>query len=172
MVKSKTSCLPESNKSKIPIDGNKGHASNPNKYRGNKPWNKPSQEPKYETNFQGQCTDLEGYIFDLGPRASNKFARTMKELNWYLGATYSDSLDPSIMDDTAATITDLEMPTITDLGTECPKTNGDMTYPDKNNIYEAIWKIWGRRMSTNQTCTRYIISLWSKQMNNYKKRRQ
>ena len=30
------------------------------------------------------------------------------------------------------------MPTITELGTDRPKTDGDMTYPEKKNIYEAI----------------------------------
>ena len=33
-----------------------------------------------ETDFQGRCTDLEGYTFDLGPSASDKLARTIKEL--------------------------------------------------------------------------------------------
>ena len=30
------------------------------------------------------------------------------------------------------------MPTITDLGTELPKTDGEMTYLEKKNIDEAI----------------------------------
>ena len=30
------------------------------------------------------------------------------------------------------------MPNITDLGTERPKIDADMTYPEKNNIDEAI----------------------------------
>ena len=34
--------------------------------------------------FQGRCTNLEGYTFDLGPRASDNFARTMKELERYM----------------------------------------------------------------------------------------
>ena len=33
-------------------------------------------------------------------------------------------------------------------------------------------KIWRRRIAINQTCTRSMISLWSKQMNNYKIRRR
>ena len=80
MVKLKPSCPPEVNEPNILTDGNKVQSSKPKKYRGKKPRNKPSPEPKAETDFQGQCTDLEGYIFDLGPRASNKFAQTMKEL--------------------------------------------------------------------------------------------
>ena len=78
MVESKPSRPPEGNELKIPADGNKVQASKPNKYRGKKPWNKPSLGPKTETDFQGGCTDLEGYTFDLGPRASENFARTMK----------------------------------------------------------------------------------------------
>ena len=80
MVKSKPSCRPEGNVLKILTDGEKGQASNPNKYRGNKPRDKPSPDPKSKTEFQGRCTDLEYNIFDLGPRASNKFTRKMKEL--------------------------------------------------------------------------------------------
>ena len=78
MVKSKPSRQPEGNELMIPTDGNKGHISKPKKYRGKKqPRNKSSLEPETETDFQGRCTDLKGYIFDLGPRASNKFARTI-----------------------------------------------------------------------------------------------
>ena len=81
-------------------------------------------EPETETDFQGRCTDLEGYNFDLGPRASDKFARTMKELERYLGTTYNDSYQPGIMTDIAANLPDPEMPTITDLGTNRPKIDG------------------------------------------------
>ena len=87
MVKSKPSRPPEGNESKIPTDGNKGNASNTKKYRGKKHQNKPSTEPKTETDFQGRCTDLEGYNFDLGPRAYEKIDITMRELEQYLGAT-------------------------------------------------------------------------------------
>ena len=59
MVESKPSRPPEGNESKIPTDGNKGKASNNKKYRGQKPRNKPSPDPKAETDFQGWCTDLE-----------------------------------------------------------------------------------------------------------------
>ena len=81
MVESKPSLPPEGNELKIHTDGNKVQAFIPKKYRGKKqPRNKPILEPETKTNFQGWCTDLGGYNFDLGPRASDKFARKMKEL--------------------------------------------------------------------------------------------
>ena len=107
MVDLNPSCPPEGNELKIPTDGNKGKASKPKKYRGKKqPRNKSSLEPKIETDLQGRCTDLEGYTFDLGTRASDKFARTMKELERYLGTTYSDSFQLAIMTETAAIFPD------------------------------------------------------------------
>ena len=106
---------------------NKGQDSNPKKYRDNKPQNKIIPEPKTETNFQARCTDLKDYTFDLGPRASDKFSRTMKELEQYIGVKYSDRCQPTIITETVANFPDLEMPTITDLGIERPKKNGDMT---------------------------------------------
>ena len=42
------------------------------------------------------------------------------------------------MTETAATFPKPEMPTITDFDTERPKTDGEMTYPQKENIDEAI----------------------------------
>ena len=80
MVKSKPSRPPKGNVLKIPSKRKKGQASNPNKYRSKKPQNKPSPEPKTKTDFQGRCTDLEGYTFDLGSRASDKFTRTSDTL--------------------------------------------------------------------------------------------
>ena len=81
MVKSKPSRPPEGNELKIPTEGNKRQASKPKKYRGKKqPQNKSSLDPKNETDFQGRCTDLEGYTFDLGPRASDKFSEQLR--NW------------------------------------------------------------------------------------------
>ena len=106
IFKSKPSIPPESNKSKILTNRNKGKVSTTVKYRGKKPQNKPILESETETDFQGRCTDLEGYIFDLGPRESDKFARTMKELKKYIGATYSDSCQPDFMNETAATFPD------------------------------------------------------------------
>ena len=75
----KPSCPPEGNQSKNPTDGNMGQASNPKKYRGKKPQNKPTLEPEANTEFKGRCNDLEGYIFDLGRRLSNKFVQTIKD---------------------------------------------------------------------------------------------
>ena len=80
MVESKPSRPSEGNKSKISTDGKKGKASKTKKYRGKKTRNKPRPETEAETDFQVRCTDLEGYIFDLGPRAPKKFAQTTKEL--------------------------------------------------------------------------------------------
>ena len=66
MVELKPSCTPEGNKLKIMTEGNKGQAFNTKKYRGKKqPRNKSSLEPETETDFQGRCTDQEGYTFDL-----------------------------------------------------------------------------------------------------------
>ena len=138
MVKLKPSCPPEGNKLKIPTDWNKGQASNPKKYKGKKTQNKPSVDPETETDFQGRCTDLEGYTFDLGPRASEIVSITMKELDKYLGTTYSDIYQPDITTETAATLPNPEMPTITDLGIKSPKKYGKINYLEKNNIDEAI----------------------------------
>ena len=80
MVKLKPSRPPEGNESNILTDRNKGKGFKPKKYRGKKPRNKPSLDPKAETDFQGRCTDLEVYTFDIGPRASSKFSQVMKEL--------------------------------------------------------------------------------------------
>ena len=63
-------------------------------------------DPETETDFQGQCNDSEDYTFDLGPISSDKFARTMKELEWYLGTTYSDSCQPDIMTENASNFPD------------------------------------------------------------------
>ena len=140
MVESKLSRPPEDNKSKIPMDGKNGQASKPKKYRGKKPQNNPSLEPKPKTDLQGRYTNLEGYTFDLGPRASDKFAITMKENDRYLVATNSDIFQLSIMTETASTFPDPDMPNITDFGTDRPKTDGDMTYLKNNNTNEAIRK--------------------------------
>ena len=42
------------------------------------------------------------------------------------------------MTETATNFPNPEMPTINDLGTDRPKTDGEMTYLEKNNIDEAI----------------------------------
>ena len=80
MVESKPPRPPEGNELNFPTDRNKVQSSNPKKYRGKKPRNKPSPEPEAKTDFQGRYTELEGYTFDLVPREYDKFAITMKEL--------------------------------------------------------------------------------------------
>ena len=40
----------------------------------------PDLYPKSQTDFQGWCTDFEGFILEHGPIASNKFDQTMKEM--------------------------------------------------------------------------------------------
>ena len=62
----------------------------------------------------------------------------MKELEWYLGTTYSYDFQPAIITETSANFPDPGMPTITELGTERPKTDGEMTYLEKKNIDESI----------------------------------
>ena len=57
------------------------------------------------------------------------------------------------------------------LGAWWPKTDGEMIYLKIIISMSPYAKIRGRKISTNQTCTRYTISLWAKQMNNYKIRR-
>ena len=90
--------------------GNKGQASKSNKYRGNKTWTKSQVPyPKAGTDFKGWCSDLEGYIFNLVLRSSEKFFRTMKDLERYLGATYSNGCKLAIMTKTPATFPDPEM---------------------------------------------------------------
>ena len=64
----------------------------------------------------------------------------MKELERYLGTTYSDSCQTSIMTETTANFPDPDMPTVTYLGIERHKTDGEMTYLEKNNIDESIFK--------------------------------
>ena len=64
----------------------------------------------------------------------------MKELELYLGETYSDSCQTAIMTENAATLPNPDMTTITDLGTERLKTDAETTYLEKNNIDGAIWK--------------------------------
>ena len=55
----------------------------------------------------------------------------MKELEQYLGTTYRDICQQAIMTEAAANLLDPEMPTITNLGIERPKTDRKMTYPEK-----------------------------------------
>ena len=78
-----------------------------NRYRSKKTWTK-TQGPKLEskTNFKGRYSYLEGYIFGLGLIPSYKFARLMKDVEWYLRETYRDSCQPAIITDTPTTFLD------------------------------------------------------------------
>ena len=63
----------------------------------------------------------------------------MKDLERYLGETYSNSCHPAIMTKTLATFPDPEIPTIVpDTVVGSPKTDAEITYLKKKNIDEAI----------------------------------
>ena len=69
----------------------------------------------------------------------DKLASTTKGLGRYLGATYSDIFQPSIMTKTPETFPDPEMKSIVpDTGIEHPKTDAEMTYLKNKNIDKAI----------------------------------
>ena len=86
VVKTKPPRSPEGNYSKNSADKHKGQALKTKRYRGKNTRTKTQGlELKAETNSKGRCSNQEGYIFNLGPRASYKFARTMKELEQYIG---------------------------------------------------------------------------------------
>ena len=100
--------------------------------------NTQGTELKYETKFKGWCPNLEGYIFNLWPRALDKFSRTMKEMDRYLGTTY-DSCQPEIMTETLETLPNPEMLTIIpDTDSENLKTEREINHLEKKNIEEAI----------------------------------
>ena len=66
------------------------------------------------------------------------FTRTMKELERYIGATYSNFCQSDIMTKTQATLPYPDMPTIIpDTVVNRPKTDSDMTYLEKKNIDES-----------------------------------
>ena len=91
------------------------------------------------TNLKGRYSDQEGYIFNLGLISSDKFTSTTKDLEWYLGETYNNSYQPAIMTETPANFPIPEMATnIPDMGTERPKTDVHMTYPEKKSTDEYI----------------------------------
>ena len=79
LVETKPSRPPEGNELKNLTDKNKVQELKSNKYRGNKTQEKyQGPDPEAKIDFLCWCSDLEGYIFDLGLRVSDKFARTMK----------------------------------------------------------------------------------------------
>ena len=142
MVVTKKSHYHEWNESKNSTDENKVQAYNTKRYRGKKTRTKiQGPELKADNYFKGWCSDLEGFIFNLGPIASDKFSRTMKELVKYLGATYIDSRKPAIMTKTLVNFPDLEMTTIIpNTGIGRPKMDTDMIYLENKKIYKAIHK--------------------------------
>ena len=74
MVETKPSCPPEENQLNNLTDKNKGKSPKSKKFRGSKTQTKSQvPEPEAETYFKGKYSDLEGYIFTLVPRASDKF---------------------------------------------------------------------------------------------------
>ena len=113
VVENKPSHYPEGNQSKNSTVNNKGQESKPKSYIGKKTRTKTQgTELKSNNDFKGWCSDLEDYIFDVGSRASEKLARTMKELERYLGAIYSNICHPDIMTNTPSTFPNPEIPTI------------------------------------------------------------
>ena len=117
----------------------KEQASKPKRYRGKETQTKTQgTKLEAETYFKGQCSDQEGYIFNIEQRESDKCSRTMKDLERYLGETYNNICEPAIMPKTPENSLDPEMQTIIpDMGVERPKTNVDTTYLKNNNIDEA-----------------------------------
>ena len=140
MVETKPYYPPEGNESKNSTEKQKVQATKKNNYQCNKTWTKTQgPEPEAKTEFKGRCSNLEVYIFNLGPRASDKFARTMKELEIYLVETYINIWQPDIMTETPATSPNPDMPkTIPSVGSERPKIDREMSYLKKKYINEAI----------------------------------
>ena len=63
----------------------------------------------------------------------------MKDMKWYIWATYSDICQPYTIIKTPSTFPNPEMPTtIPETGAKRPNTYGKMTYLKKNNIDEDI----------------------------------
>ena len=134
-------------------------------YRGKKTWTKTQGTGlKENIDSKGRFSDLEGYFFNLVPRALDKFISTMKELERYLGATYIYSFHPEITTDTPATLPDPDMPTaMIDTGYEHPKTDIETNYLKKKNIDEAIHqKMRKKYIYMKPRCKRYTISSWAR----------
>ena len=55
---------------------------------------------------------MEGYIFEFRTRVLDKFFRMTKKLDWYLGETYINIYQLSIMTKTQAVFSDPDMPII------------------------------------------------------------
>ena len=76
------------------------------------------------------------------------------------------------MTETAATFPDPEIPTITDLGTELPKTDGEMTYLEKNNIDKAIFQNLRKKGVYESDVHKIYNLIVGQKTNNYKRRRR
>ena len=73
--------FPEGNKPKGSSDKSKRQSFKPKRYRAKNTWTKTKyMELKAGTNFNGWCSDMEWYVFDILPRELEKFASTMKEM--------------------------------------------------------------------------------------------
>ena len=107
-----------------------------------------SQGPdhKAENDFKRWCSDLEGYSFDLGPEASDKFDHKMKDMERHHGETYSNRCQPTIITNNQYTFTNPYIPkVILDTGVEQPKMDVDMNYLKKKSIGEAISQKLGKK---------------------------
>ena len=125
MAETEPSQSPKGNYSKGSTEKSKGQASNPKRYIVKKKRTKiQGLELEYNTNFKGNCSDLEGYILDLVSRASDKFSSMMKDLDSYIGAAYSDICQPAILNKTLAAFPNPDVPMIIlDMVVESPKTD-------------------------------------------------
>ena len=151
---------------------NKGQESKTKRYRDKKTRTK-IQGPKLEadTNFKSWCSGLEGYIFDLGPIASDKFARAMKDLERYLGVNYINICQTAIMNETPH-------PYLTQI---CKQSHLQRTLmvPRRTQIWPTskirtltrpYVRNWGIRMCMKLTCKISTILLWVRKMRNYSRR--
>ena len=113
MVKTKPPRSPEGNMLKNSTDKLKVQATKTKRYQGKKTRTKTRDtELGAKTHFKGWCSSIEGYIFDLGTRATDKFSREIKDMEQYLGSTYSDGCQTAIITKTLATFLDPYMPRI------------------------------------------------------------
>ena len=129
-------------------------------------------ELEAETDFKGWCSNLDRYIFDIGLRNSYKLARTMKDMERYLGAIYIDRFQTAIMAEKLGTLPEPDMSTvILDTGFRHLKTDKETTYLENNKIDKTIHQNQVREIYMKLTCTEYIILLWVRKMSNYRIRR-
>ena len=90
----------------------------------------------------------------------------MKELERYLGATYSNSCQPAIKTYKPETSPIQEIPTKTpDTGFESPKADAEMNYLEKKNTDEAISQKL-RKKDVHENDTHKIYNIFVDQTNN------